>query len=87
MTPSRTSDTFLPIDSLGELGQALFDHQALIEIDYLYDHGWQVAISNPGGRTYVHQYEGEAKGGPFDQEALYDTVTAAFAKAIAGGWL
>ena len=72
--------------SLEWLAAELLEHQATIEIVYLYDHGWQVALFNPGGRLYVHACDGADKwpkdGGP----SMFDTITKAIAEAEAGGW-
>ena len=72
---------------VGELGERLREHQASISIDYLYDHGWQVRLSNPGGSLFVHACDGAEKwpsdGGP----SLTDTIAKAFGAAESEGWL
>jgi hypothetical protein len=72
--------------SLDALGALLQRHQASISIDYLYDHGWQIHINNPGGTLYVHACDGPAKwpedGGP----SLPDTIAKAIGQAQAEGW-
>lgn len=87
MTPSRESDSPLPLGSqLAWLGEELVGHQAGIHIDYLYDHGWQVSLHNPGGGCYVHAIEYPDKwredGGP----PLADTIVKAIEQAKAEGW-
>lgn len=71
------------IEALGELLQY---HQAGVQIDYLYDHGWQVSLSSPGGHLYVQACEypnkWPADGGP----SLVDTIAKAVAQAEAEGW-
>lgn len=72
--------------SIEALGELLKRHQAGMRIDYLYDHGWQVSISNPGGQCYVHACDGPAKwpedGGP----SLVDTIGKAIDQARREGW-
>lgn len=87
MTQSEKSDAFPPLESLGELSRAIYEHQAHIDIVWLAGHGWQVGLSNPGGSAHVRQFEGEAKWGEFDEDAIYDVVHRAFAQAAAEGWL
>lgn len=73
-------------DSLEALGRELVEHQAGIQVDYLYDHGWQVGLCNPGGSLYVHACEYPNKwpedGGP----SLADTVAKAIEQAKTEGW-
>jgi hypothetical protein len=74
------------VRSLEWLGEELLMHQASVTIDYLYDHGWQVSLWNPGGSLYVHACDGADKwpddGGP----SLPDTIVKAIDEAKAAGW-
>jgi hypothetical protein len=87
--PGDRSD-ILPVRDprIGWLEQLLQRHQASITIDYLYDHGWQVSISNPGGSLFVHG------GTPHKPEewsegreaALGETIAEAALRAGQEGW-
>jgi hypothetical protein len=84
----RDESVSLPSDTatIRALGELLQEHQAHINIVYLYDHGWQVGLSSPGGVTYVQACEGADKwpkdGGP----PLADTILKAMGQATAEGW-
>jgi hypothetical protein len=84
--PER-SDSPLPLGSqIDWLDEVLREHLAHISIVYLFDHGWQVSVSNPGGSTFVQACEGADKwpadGGP----SLEGTILRAFDQAHAEGW-
>lgn len=72
--------------SLEWLGEELLGHQAGIQIDYLYDHGWQVVLTNPGGHLYVHACEGDEKWPGERGPTLLDTIVKAIDQAKAEGW-
>jgi hypothetical protein len=89
MTDSDTSDIPVRPDAIEALGELLKRHQAGIQIDYLYDHGWQVGLCNPGGSLYVHAHDYPNKLSPgFQGEelSLVDTIAKATTKARQEGW-
>ena len=87
MTLSRITDNPTTIETLGF---ELKDHLAGIEIDYLYDHGWQVTLSNPGGHLYVHAHDYPNKlgspGAPDHELSLEATIAKAIEQAKLEGW-
>lgn len=75
------------MNALEYLGILLKEFQASIQIDWLADHGWQVTLSNPGGKCSVHACEGDQKWpSPEDEPSLASTVQKAVDQAISEGW-
>jgi hypothetical protein len=78
-----------PATTVDELGGVMLGYDASLSVDFLYDHGWQVSISNPGGHLYVHggtniKPEAWVPGG---SATLLETIAEAFARAERKGWL
>ena len=73
-------------DSINALGEELKDHQALIDIVFLYDHGWQVGISNPGGTNTTYVHGRPVKWSDEGALTLPEAIAAAIAQAEEAGW-
>lgn len=75
------------LSSIEQLGELLEEHQAHVAIDYLADHGWQVALGNPGGHLWVHACEGDQKWpGRGEGPSLAETILKAVGTAESEGW-
>jgi hypothetical protein len=79
----------MSLEFLQSLAMMIQQLDLSLSIDYLYDHGWQVKISNPGGSLYVH---GGTAIKPehwcnVTEPSLGETVLHAIEQAKSEGWL